>query len=683
MPACTATETRCAVPGGASLRCVSTQTDRAHCGACGNACARDQVCSGGACTFMCTGTATECAGGAGGMDAGAPRYCAELMTDRTDCGACGNTCMDGYSCQGGVCRIQCAELLVQCPTPGADAGPSGGGEMCGNTTNDVRNCGACGTTCALGQFCVRGVCQTMCGAGFTQCGGICRDLTSDREGCGMCGNACGSGELCVAGRCVVSCGGGLMACDGVCRDLTSDLNNCGTCGTRCMPGQVCSRSACTTTCGAGLTDCTGTCRDLINDRLNCGGCGTVCPSGQTCVARVCTLVCPTGQTNCAGVCRDLQSDSARCGSCTTVCASGTVCSAGSCVVTCAAGLTNCSGSCTSTATDPRNCGACGTVCPARANATATCGAGTCGFTCNAGFADCNRNPVDGCEVNIGSDTANCGGCGTVCTIANGFGDCNAVATDGCEVNTTSSSTNCGACGVVCAGGGACTGGTCGARCYTGAARVLIYGPGNTRGSGMFPAGTMVTVASDAIWRSMTAAQFGQYDIIWIDGGNCGGTTESNSGTAQDTLAAWGPAVRGRIVLLTGDPDYHQDGQAPLLYQNSVNWLKGMGRNVDGGRTSLFMSWGCTMCCGFVSGRGTPETFTSVLGAGFTTNTTNFCAATLTGVAASHPVTVGFSAFWGCPMHGAFGSIASGYTTLAVSGGLASLVARDSPVACVP
>ncbi len=193
----------------------------------------------------------------------------------------------------------------------------------------------------------------------------------------------------------------------------------------------------------------------------------------------------------------------------------------------------------------------------------------------------------------------------------------------------------------------------------------------------------LTVASDAMWRSMTTAQFGQYDVLWMDGNSCGGDTDSNLGLAQDTLGAWGPAVLGRIVLLTGDPDLHRDGDTAVFYRNSVNWLKGVGRTADGGRTGLFISWGCTLCCSYVAGRGTPEVFTSVLGAGLTGNTTNWCGASLTSAAATHPVMSGFSTFWGCAMHGAFGSVPSGYVTLATSGGFASIVARDSPVACIP
>ncbi len=243
---------------------------------------------------MCTGAATECAGGAG-MDAGAGRYCAELTNDRMNCGACGNACIDGYSCLDGRCRIRCDdELLARCPNPMMMMTPQGGGELCSNTSNDLNNCGTCGNVCPRGQFCVRGSCATMCGSGLTECMGICRDLAIDREGCGMCGVACGSGEVCTGGRCVVSCGSGLAVCGGICRDLQTDLANCGMCGTRCAPGQVCTMGRCAVSCTDGLNECAGTCRDLQTDLANCGACGTSCPAGQVCSRGMCTRLLRLG-----------------------------------------------------------------------------------------------------------------------------------------------------------------------------------------------------------------------------------------------------------------------------------------------------------------------------------------------------------------------------------------------------
>ncbi|MEZ4394107.1 MAG: hypothetical protein R3A48_23795 [Polyangiales bacterium] len=62
----------------AAGRCRDTQSDRAHCGACGNACAAGQVCSGGRCVVSCPAGQTDCAGS-----------CRDTQTDRSHCGACG------------------------------------------------------------------------------------------------------------------------------------------------------------------------------------------------------------------------------------------------------------------------------------------------------------------------------------------------------------------------------------------------------------------------------------------------------------------------------------------------------------------------------------------------------------------------------------------------------------------
>jgi len=517
VPECARTERLCAGGGaGAALRCVSTQTDRTNCGTCGNSCGTDQVCSNGVCTFMCTGSSTECTGGPAG------RYCAELTSDRANCGACGAACEAGLACVEGRCRITCQELQVRCPAPAADGGTPGA-EVCVDTSNDVRHCGGCGNACAVGQFCVRGACQTMCGAGFSNCTGICRDLRNDRDGCGTCGNACSSGEVCVAGVCQVSCVAALTSCGGSCRDLLSDVTNCGACGTTCPAGQVCSAGTCQVSCGPGLSNCSGSCRDLQTDRANCGACGTACAEGLVCSAGTCQLSCVAGLSSCAGSCRDLQTDRANCGACGTTCAAGQVCSAGTCQLSCVAGLSSCSGSCrdlqtdrancgacgttcaagqvctggacaascgaaqtacsgtcTNTQFDPDNCGGCGTACGPYDNAAASCSGGRCVQTCSPGFADCNADRADGCERNLNTDLTNCARCGAACparanatisctagvcafACAANFADCDGNPNNGCEVDLRVTVANCGTCGVTCRtanGTPACVAGAC-------------------------------------------------------------------------------------------------------------------------------------------------------------------------------------------------------------------------------
>ncbi|MBK6533187.1 MAG: hypothetical protein IPF99_27475 [Deltaproteobacteria bacterium] len=181
------------------------------------------------------------------------------------------------------------------------------------------------------------------------------------------------------------------------------------------------------------------------------------------------------------------SDNANCGVCGRACAAGRVCAAGACVATCAAPLSLCGGGCVNTSNDPSNCGSCGASCSAGANATAVCAAGSCAFVCGPGFADCDRNPANGCEVNLTSSVTHCGACGLSCPVrpgaasvcaagscgflcASGTADCDGNPGNGCEASTTSVS-NCGACGVACparpGATAACTAGACRSSCIAG------------------------------------------------------------------------------------------------------------------------------------------------------------------------------------------------------------------------
>ena len=114
-------------------------------------------------------------------------HCADLNSDESACGSCGNICAPGYSCLNGTCACLAGETSC-----------SG---MCVNTEFDANNCGKCGISCDLsaGQFCSNGTC--VCTTGNIACNGTCIDKGFDDNNCGKCGNACPSGLFCSVGTC--------------------------------------------------------------------------------------------------------------------------------------------------------------------------------------------------------------------------------------------------------------------------------------------------------------------------------------------------------------------------------------------------------------------------------------------------------------------------------------------------
>jgi hypothetical protein len=310
---CTCGGTDCAAPrvccGGTECRDVRSDND--NCGACGRRCAAGLTCRNGACTCagaICSTGDTCCSTG-----------CANLQNDVRNCGACGKSCQPGEICANGRCAC-----VATTPSPGGPLPPqppscSSGQTCCGGTcstlVDDVRNCGACGIACRIGEQCDKGTCsceggapcvgnQRCCPGGFAGPGG-CFDTSHDPQNCGACGNRCATGQICSSGVCVsggcscsnnnqctsnggCSCNGG-PACTGSsnccgmagCRDLLTDEQNCGACGKACGVGQLC---------------CGGACVD--QGELNCGGCGVRCGVGQSC----CLPCQPGGAASCGLAC---------------------------------------------------------------------------------------------------------------------------------------------------------------------------------------------------------------------------------------------------------------------------------------------------------------------------------------------------------------------------------------------
>lgn len=161
--------------------------------------------------------------------------------------------------------------------------------------------------------------------------------------------------------------------------------------------------------------------DLRVDPLHCGGCDRACPSeggAAGCQGGACSLVCDLGRADCDGDlsngCEADLSDASTCGDCDTACAPSATCESGTCVVPCPADQISCGGECVDVASDERHCGGCGAPCFSDPHGAIRCESGSCVVdSCGDWHDDCNRDPSDGCETYILTDT-DCGACGVAC-----------------------------------------------------------------------------------------------------------------------------------------------------------------------------------------------------------------------------------------------------------------------------
>jgi Cys-rich repeat protein len=272
----------------------------------------------------------------------------------------------------------------------------------------------------------------------------------------------------MTGKCVectddAHCPEGQVCRDKKCASGCTSMKGCGDAGVCDVDAGVCKSCGddkeCTDPSNPRCDVATRRCVPCLPDKDNCPG-GMKCT--QTNGAWECAKGCktddeckqgdagPPGGACCNGVCVNTAEDNAHCGACGKACGIGTVC---------------CASSCTDPMGDVNHCGACGKVCNL-ANAKAKCETGACvPESCTVGFADCDKDPANGCEINVDSNPAHCTACGMACTIANGtagcnkgctvqscktgFGDCDKDAMNGCEADTNSATDHCGGCGMAC------------------------------------------------------------------------------------------------------------------------------------------------------------------------------------------------------------------------------------------
>jgi len=316
--------------------CVQLSSDAHHCGACGNDCsllpnvsAAGLGCKAGHCAYQCAGDYADCADSGTG--------CAMSLQSTSHCGACGSSCGNAApACAstdagGFACTLVCPSATTNCTG------------TCADLTSDRKNCGGCGMACAPGTRCTGShcVCDTTSG-----CNGCCSSATAcepyaseSSTSCGTAGSACApctGGEKCdtSSGKC--GCSGGQALCGTTCVNEQTDPANCGACGNQCGPGLSCSAGRCVCDATSGCSGCCSsatTCEPYTSQSsASCGTGGRACAActgGQKCDTSSGQCICPSGQTLCGGTCVNEQTDPANCGACGVACPIS--CNSGSCL----------------------------------------------------------------------------------------------------------------------------------------------------------------------------------------------------------------------------------------------------------------------------------------------------------------------------------------------------------------
>jgi len=482
-----------------------------------------------------------------------------LNTDSLNCSECGKKCEGGFSCQGGECLPSCAFGLVYC------VDPEGKGE-CTNPNNSLAFCGAsgdcqgenAGVTCPDGNVCASGVCAGSCLEGQVYCG-LCINSSTDVKNCGATGTTTSctdpgvdcdfedTSRTCIGGLCRCQQGWVFNTDQNRCLDPSS-TDTCGATassgGSVCPPGERCNGSTCAASCLGSQVFCGNRCVTSLTDNENCGATGTVdtCTnSGENCnpatTGRNCSngsCVCPTGLVFCGGQCIDPKANTTYCG------ASGT-CSGANAGRNCSslagwsAGFCN-NGTCHATSCTAGNCHTSSNVCEA-GNQNTRCGSGgacvscTGGKTCQSNECKCPSGQIDcsGTCKNLTNDRENCGYCGFTCAAGQPCSSsqcaCGTATCGGSSVNTCTTNAHCGVCNNACTGGKTCQSGACGCPSgqtdCSGTCRNLTNDNNNCGGCGLVCTGGKTCSGGRCVCPSGQEDCGGTCRNLTNDSGNCG------------------------------------------------------------------------------------------------------------------------------------------------------------------
>jgi hypothetical protein len=180
-------------------------------------------------------------------------------------------------------------------------------------------------------------------------------------------------------------------------------------------------------------------------------------------------------------------------------------------------------------------------------------------------------------------------------------------------------------------------------------------------------GFVVTSVNGSTWDGMTAAQFGQYQVVIIGDPTCGGTGAFQA--AVNNESTWEPVVMssgGNKVLIGTDPTFHTYGGHPgdVLEKNGIAFA-----GAQAGATGAYVDLSCAYSS---ASPGTPVPLLDGLsthGPGSFTAGGAPCAGAISIVTASGP-TAGLHdsdlANWSCSVHNFFDKFPSDYTPLALA-----------------